>query len=55
MVLSIWHGDACMATHQMSMDDVPDLVKVLANALVVPAADVAADPRERTLSAALSR
>lgn len=33
--LSLWQGDACVATHQMSATDVTDLISLLADALAV--------------------
>jgi hypothetical protein len=33
--LSMWRGDACIATHQMSATDVSELMGVLAHALAV--------------------
>jgi hypothetical protein len=33
--LSLWHDDACIATHQMSRADVPKLIQMLAESLVV--------------------
>jgi hypothetical protein len=35
--LSLWHGDACIATHQMAAADVSELIRVLADSLVVMA------------------
>jgi len=36
VVLSIWRDNECVATHQMTVADVPELIKVLATALVPP-------------------
>jgi hypothetical protein len=36
MVLSIWRGDQCVATHHVAAADVPDLIKMLAAGLVHP-------------------
>jgi hypothetical protein len=33
--LSLWQDDACIATHQMSGADVPELIRLLAESLVV--------------------
>jgi hypothetical protein len=34
VMISIWHGDHCVATHQVATGDVPELINLLANALV---------------------
>lgn len=34
VVLSIWRGDSCVATHHVAAADVPDLIRVLAETLV---------------------
>jgi hypothetical protein len=34
VVLSTWRGDSCVATHHVAVADVPDLIKLLASALV---------------------
>jgi hypothetical protein len=34
VVLSIWRGDHCVATHHVAVADVPDLIKMLAASLV---------------------
>lgn len=34
VVLSIWRDDKCVATHHLSPNDVPELIKVLAATLV---------------------
>jgi hypothetical protein len=34
VVLSIWRGDECVATHHVAARDVPDLIKMLAGTLV---------------------
>jgi hypothetical protein len=34
LVLSIWRGDQCVATHHIAADDVPELIKMLATSLV---------------------
>jgi hypothetical protein len=34
VVISLWRGDECVATHHVSAADVPDLIKMLATALV---------------------
>jgi hypothetical protein len=34
VVLSTWRGDSCVATHHVAVADVPDLIKLLATALV---------------------
>ena len=34
VVLSIWRGDHCVATHHVTAADVPDLIKMLAASLV---------------------
>jgi hypothetical protein len=33
--LSLWRDDACIATHQLSATDVPELIRMLADSLVV--------------------
>jgi hypothetical protein len=33
--LSLWRDDSCIATHQMSGADVPELIRMLAESLVV--------------------
>lgn len=37
VVLSMWRGDQCVATHHVAAVDVPELIKLLASALVEPA------------------
>lgn len=34
VVLSIWRGDECVATHYVASDDLPELIKMLATTLV---------------------
>jgi len=34
VVLSIWRGDHCVATHHVAAAGVPDLIKMLAASLV---------------------
>jgi hypothetical protein len=44
--LSMWRGDVCIATHQMTPSDASQLIAMLANAItatVEPAAPLAAD------------
>jgi hypothetical protein len=36
VILSIWRRNECVATHHVAAGDVPDLIKVLADALVTP-------------------
>jgi hypothetical protein len=38
VTLSIWRGNACAATHQLAVEDVPALIESLARALVAPPA-----------------
>ena len=39
VVISLWRGDRCVATHEMATADVPDLIRLLAEAMVpAPAA-----------------
>ncbi|HVV75803.1 MAG TPA: hypothetical protein VHC43_07175 [Mycobacteriales bacterium] len=40
VVLSVWRGDHCVVTHEIPTSDVPDLIGLLAKALV-PAEDAA--------------
>ncbi|HET7531243.1 MAG TPA: hypothetical protein VFJ98_09820 [Mycobacteriales bacterium] len=43
VTISVWREDRCVATHQVPSDDVPDLVKLLTEALLrTPPADGAA-------------
>jgi hypothetical protein len=37
VTLSIWRGDVCVATHQLTATDVPELIEMLARAIVEPA------------------
>jgi hypothetical protein len=37
VTLSIWRGDVCVATHQLTTTDVPELIEMLARSLVEPA------------------
>jgi hypothetical protein len=37
MTLSIWRGDACVATHQMTMQAASELIAMLANSVTVMA------------------
>jgi hypothetical protein len=37
VTISIWHGDHCVATHRLATADVPELINLLATALVPPA------------------
>ena len=39
VLISIWHGDRCVATHQVATADVPELINLLANALVPASAE----------------
>lgn len=39
VTISIWRGDACVATHRVPADDVPDLIQMLAKTLVPPPQD----------------
>jgi hypothetical protein len=51
LVVSIWRGDRCIATHQMATSDVPEFIQMLASALVPARAtpDAAgSDPRARS-------
>ena len=34
VTISVWRAERCVATHQMSASDVPQLIEMLANALV---------------------
>ena len=34
VVLSIWRGDECVATHYVAAGELPDLIKMLATTLV---------------------
>jgi hypothetical protein len=34
VVVSIWRGDRCVATHQMATADVPEFIQMLASAMV---------------------
>ena len=34
VVLSIWRGDECVATHYVAADELPELIKMLAATLV---------------------
>jgi hypothetical protein len=36
VTISIWHGDRCVATHHVATADVPELINLLATALVPP-------------------
>lgn len=36
--LSMWRGDECVATHQLPASDVPQLIKLLADALAATSA-----------------
>ena len=37
VVISVWRGDGCVATHHVANADVPSLIKMLAEALVASA------------------
>ena len=41
IVLSIWRGDRCVATHHVGTADLPDLVKLLTAAALEPPAEQA--------------
>jgi hypothetical protein len=43
VTLSIWRGNACVATHQLATEDVPALIESLARALVPGAASEATE------------
>ena len=34
VVISLWRGDRCVATHEMATSDVPQLIEMLARAMV---------------------
>ena len=34
VVLSIWRGDRCVATHELATADVPELIRLLASSIV---------------------
>jgi hypothetical protein len=34
VVLSIWRGDRCVATHRLDTADVPELIRLLATSLI---------------------
>jgi hypothetical protein len=38
VAISMWRNDSCVATHQLSISEVPELIRLLASALVEPAA-----------------
>jgi len=39
VVLSIWRGDECVATHYVAAGELPDLIKMLATTLVEASAE----------------
>jgi hypothetical protein len=44
VILSIWRRNECVATHHVRTADVPDLIKVLADALVAPVPEARKPP-----------
>ena len=34
VILSMWRGDHCVASHHVALRDVPDLIRILASTLV---------------------
>jgi hypothetical protein len=44
LTLSIWRGDLCVATHQMTIEAVTQLIELLANAAGVMVEDATARP-----------
>jgi len=38
VVLSVWRGDVCVATHHLDTSEVPELIETLARSLVEPPA-----------------
>ena len=42
VVLSVWRGDVCVATHHLDTGEVPELIELLARSLVEPPAAAAA-------------